>query len=535
MNRSILIVICDFLLVSLLAFSTADLNTVVEEGTRKDVKVDITASQADNHQDLAAVMKLALEDERRSRDRLVGELTQTKDTAGKQQVLLSEREKLLAEERRNRDRLVEELGQTKDTLGKQQVLLSEREKQLADREKLLADRARQIQTYQQNLQTKEQQARQLEQERSALEQRMALTQTNLQNLQQQLQSSTTDALISKEKTAATADELRKQQEQAAALRQQLTQMAASNQVVQAEKQRLSTQLQVAESEKRSATEQLAKSVDEVKIERAEKARLTEHADKLAEGVKTLAANSGDLAHEIRDHRPLAPNTIFNEFVTNRVHARFSAHRPVLFGLDQNKHKETETVLVSDGTNYFALCHIDDTVLSFGDPGFDWESITGTLSRNTAFATIKEMFFHQVDPRVVFIPVSAAQAHDLGCKVYRVAADPYNTQEAVLVGAREGYYGECKFQIDLTTPQYLKMDRSVIRGLFGKFNPSHGDLVFNKSGDLLGVMANSTYCVMLNKFAAAASVHFGEDVRAQRTGQLLTQFFARVSQLPFKLQ
>src|SRR5947209_14791002 len=139
MNRSILIVICDFLLVSLLAFSTADLSTVVDEGTRKEVKVDITASQADNHQDLAAVMKLALEDERRTRDRLVGELTQTKDTAGRQQVMLSEREKLLADERRNRDRLLEELGQTKDTLGKQQVLLSEREKLLADREKLLAD------------------------------------------------------------------------------------------------------------------------------------------------------------------------------------------------------------------------------------------------------------------------------------------------------------------------------------------------------------------------------------------------------------
>ena len=39
-----------------------------------------------------------------------------------------------------------------------------------------------------------------------------------------------------------------------------------------------------------------------------------------------------------------------------------------------------------------------------------------------------------------------------------------------------------------TPEYLKMDHSVVRGLFGKFNPSHGDLVFNKSGELLGVMA-----------------------------------------------
>ncbi len=514
MNRSILIVICDFLLLSLLAFSTVDLNKAVEEGSQPPVKLDLPANQADSRQDLTAVMRLALDDERRNRDRLLNELTQTKDTAGKQQLLLSEREKILADERHAREQIMDELTQTKDTVGKQQTLLTEREK-------ALADRARQIQTYKQNLQAKEEQAHRLEQERGLLEQRMALTETNLQGLRQQLQSSTTDALLSKE--------------QAAGLRQQLKQMEASNQVIQAEKQQLGAQLRVAESEKRSAAEQLTKSMEEVKIERAEKARLTEHADKLAEGVKTLASRSGELAQEIREHRALAPNTIFNEFSTNRVHARFSAHRSGLFGLDLSKRKETETVIVSDGTNNYALCHVEDTGLAFEEPGTDWESITGTLSHNAAFLSIRETVFHFADPRVVLIPVTSAQARELGCKVYRVAADPYNFQEAVIIGAREGYYGECKFQIDLSTPQYLKMDRSVVRGIFGKFNPSHGDLVFNKNGELMGVMANSTYCVMLNKFAPSGSLRFGEDVRAQRTGVLLSQLFTRVNQLPFKLQ
>src|SRR5438105_4896746 len=166
MNRSILIVICDFLLLSLLTFSTVDLNKVTGEGAAQPVKLELTSTQTESRQDLASVMKLALEDERRVHDRLVGELTQTKDAAGRQQILLSEREKLLAEERRNGERLLEELTQSKDTLGKQQNLLTEREK-------LLAERTKQIQTFQQNLQQKEQQASQLEQERSALEQRMA--------------------------------------------------------------------------------------------------------------------------------------------------------------------------------------------------------------------------------------------------------------------------------------------------------------------------------------------------------------------------
>src|SRR2546423_875277 len=170
MNRSILIVICDFLLLSLLTFSTVDLNKVTGEGAAQPMKLDITSTQADTRSDLASVMKLALEDERRTRDRIVGELTQTKDVAGKQQMLLAEREKILAEERRQREQLAQELNQTKDTVGKQQNLLSERDKLLAEREKLLAEGARQIQAYQQSLQLKEQRTQPLEQERTEFEQ-----------------------------------------------------------------------------------------------------------------------------------------------------------------------------------------------------------------------------------------------------------------------------------------------------------------------------------------------------------------------------
>ena len=93
MNRSILIVICDFLLVSLLAFSTVDINKTTSEGVPRQVKLNIATNQADNRQDLAAVMRLALEQEHQGRELLVGELAKTRETAGQQQALLSEREK----------------------------------------------------------------------------------------------------------------------------------------------------------------------------------------------------------------------------------------------------------------------------------------------------------------------------------------------------------------------------------------------------------------------------------------------------------
>ena len=81
MNRSILIVICDFLLVSLLAFSTVDINKVADEGTQRNVRVDIVTNQLESGRDLTAAMKLALTEERKSRDLLLGELTKSRDVA----------------------------------------------------------------------------------------------------------------------------------------------------------------------------------------------------------------------------------------------------------------------------------------------------------------------------------------------------------------------------------------------------------------------------------------------------------------------
>jgi Na+-transporting methylmalonyl-CoA/oxaloacetate decarboxylase gamma subunit len=73
MNRSILIVICDFLLVSLLAFSTVDINKTTKEGVPPQVKTTIATNQIDSRQDLAAVMRLALEQEHKGRELLLGE------------------------------------------------------------------------------------------------------------------------------------------------------------------------------------------------------------------------------------------------------------------------------------------------------------------------------------------------------------------------------------------------------------------------------------------------------------------------------
>ena len=457
MNRSILIVICDFLLLSLLTFST-DVSKMAgeNEGSAATIKVDALPKTGDaSGKDLAEVMKQALGEEQKNREQLQAELARVREAARQQQ-------------------------------------------------------------------------EQLQQKQSNLEQQYATAQANIQVLNQKLQSSATETSMTRKQLAATEVEVQKQSDLAAALREQLAQLAKNNQAALTKEQQLANRLQLAEVEKRAAAEQVALMQRQVQAERAEKAQL-------AEGFKALATNSGALTREIRENRALAPNTIFSDFVTNRVQARLLASRSGFLGMDASKSKTAETVLVTDGTKIFALCHVQDTPLILWNPGTDWAGLSGTLDHNSAQITIHSLSFHVQDPRVVFMPVTKAEAARLGCKIYPISSDPYKFQDAVVIGAQGDYYGQSSFQIDLNTPQYVKLDRNLLKGLFGKFNPSRGDLVFSRNGELLGVMANGTYCLVLRAFTAAATFQFGPDVRAEHTGETLSRLYDHVFNLPLHLQ
>ena len=92
MNRSILIVICDFLLLSLLTFST-DINRMADENTHPPINVTVATNEvADTGKDLAAVMKLALEEERKGHVQLQQQLATARETANQQQAQLNARE-----------------------------------------------------------------------------------------------------------------------------------------------------------------------------------------------------------------------------------------------------------------------------------------------------------------------------------------------------------------------------------------------------------------------------------------------------------
>ncbi|MGD0410425.1 MAG: hypothetical protein ABSC18_01875 [Verrucomicrobiota bacterium] len=472
MNRSILIVICDFFLLSLLAFSTPDMNTVAQKSSPRALTTDLATNRVTARQDLGEVMRLALDEERKYRDAILADLASTRQS--------------------------------------------------------VTQRDQQIQDFRSQLQSTEQQATHLQQEETNLTWQVADAQNRIAALNQQLRAANEETALTKAQRAEMEAEARKQAERAGTLERQLTGLEQTNQLIQAERASLNTQLQVTEAARQSAFTQMSQLQGEVEVQRQVNA-------KLADSVKTLATQSTELAKEIHDNREMAPNEIFEQLTTNRLLASFYGLKKGIFGMDSSKFTQTQILLASDGTNTFALCHVRDTPLNLWSPDTEWKDLSGTLARGAVVFPVDTVSFCSVDPRAVLIPIPAAQARALGCKVYRLSQDPFKFQDAVVAGTQDNYYGECKFQMDLDTPQYVKMDRSSVRGLFGKFNPSTGDLVFSRTGDLLGLMANNNYCLVLRSFNPGLSLRFGPAGNSELTAQTLSTLYAVVFQMPFRLQ
>jgi hypothetical protein len=140
-----------------------------------------------------------------------------------------------------------------------------------------------------------------------------------------------------------------------------------------------------------------------------------------------------------------------------------------------------------------------------------------------------------EARINVVPLDTAAATAFGTRIYSTAKEPFRFSEAVLVGASGDYYGEVEFRLDPTTPGYVKMDKPVLGRLFGKFSPSAGDIVFSKTGEVLGVMVTNNYCVLLDNFSPVGELPFGANVLDQKTSDILAAQKERVLRLPIKLQ
>ena len=462
MNKTLLLIMCDFMLLNLLALTRWEkaepTHTQLETAAPRSA-VNAPAVNAD----MVELMKVSLEDEKAAREKLAAQLSTTQGS------------------------------------------LTEREKNLNA----------------------------LQQQKGQLENTLAAAQTSTRELEQRYTAATQEATMSKEQLAKLQRELEERRAEADRQKAELARMERQNTEARQRIENLNVAVRVAEQEKGLLSQNLTEAKQQVEVERLERAKVQEQTVQLGQNVGQLAAKSGELSKEIRDNRPINPNLIFSEFLANRVQTKITARRPGLFS-PTVRDKDTQTVLVSDGNQVYALMHVSDTPFALSEVATDYDQVSGQLVRGSFNAPISQLQFLQLDPRLIVAPVDSSLVALMGAKVYQLAKEPFKFPDAVLVRADDGRYGETPFRIDQSNSSYVKLDNRIVTRLFGDIAPKRGDLVFSKTGELIGMMVNNDYCAVLGNFTPVYTLKTGDNPEP-KTSTVLGEAYTRLQRLPYKLQ
>jgi X-X-X-Leu-X-X-Gly heptad repeat protein len=421
-----------------------------------------------------------------------------------------------------------------NTVSKDQDLVEAMRQSLAEEQLSRQALERKLNSADSTLASRERSLGQLQTDSQKLTAQLVDTQKSQAELNIKYQSESQENALSRSQLAELQRELEDKKAETERQKQALT--ALEQQQADARKQieGLTVAVAVGQHENQQLVAQTSQLQGQVQTERSERVKVEQATNQLAEGVGQLAENSGELTKEIRDNRPISANVLFNDFLANRVETTFTASRKGLFGTS-TREKETKTVFTTDGKKVYALLDVEDTPFSLREIGSDWEHISVRFDRPPDYkSTGSEIDFLQVDPRVVVVPVDAQQVAALGAKVYPLAADPLKFPEALLISGGGKGYGELGFKLDAAHPGYVRVDNRLFKRLFGDFATSRGDLVFSRTGELLGIMVNSDYCVLLGDFAAMATIPVGDD-KDLHTGSMLDTLSGRVMSMPPELQ
>lgn len=498
MNRSILLVICDFLLLSLLALARFD--QPVEEDP---MGMERALNDPMANQDMIDVLQLSLASERDFRVDLNSELSQTREELEERARLLAEREVKLQEAERTSSQLAEE----KTRLAAERERLEE-EKTRAEKERM--QMARQYEETRSRLQQTEEERLALVRDIGDWRERSAAANERLQNLE--------TALRERERVLSDFE--------------QTSQMLESERrALELEKQGLETQLAVARTESRALSENLNTAISEIELTRAEKALLQEQTSRLTEGVTVLAESTRQIQEDVRQLQPQSLNAIFDNFRNNRVTVLFLTEESGLFGGVQKRQYAIRTLLLDDGERLFAPVHVADTPLTNGN----LRAMEVRLVMGGKQFRLPQVMVMAADPRVVAVGLPKTYLEEDGPKPFKLATDPLRFPEAVLIDSQESYYGESTFRIDESNRGYMRMQNTLFNRLFGEFSPKRGDLVFSKTGEWVGLMVNNRYGVIVPDYNVAFTIRTGNEFRPDETNQFNTVLRNRLQPLGRELQ
>lgn len=485
MNKTLLLILCDFLLLTLLSLVDWEEDSETESASDVEAGEQSVSAMAMMEQDLLDTLKASLEEEKLAQERL-------KDDAA-----------LSRDELDNAARSIEERDAAIQALRGDLETASDREANLAEEKK--------------NLQESSKQANES----------IVVLETKYQSLESKAKQTEAQARMLQEELKEKLEQIKRKEE--ALLQEQVANKEAEDRI-----QELDIQVRVSYEQKKMLQENVETLKGEIVAERTERKELQAQASQMAEGITQLAERSQDLTEEFRSSLPINANTLFSKFNENRIVTTFTSNR-YYRGQNLPDDERAMTILVSDGGAVYALSHLSSTPLGLNKSSLGYRQVRAELVRGEARLVPSVLEFLALDPRIAATPISPDEATLLGGEVFYTALEPFKFSEAILIDEKGEYYGEVEFKLTANTPGYVLMQSKVFSRIFGDFSPTRGDLVFSKTGELLGLMVDNRYCALIDNLLVDEALPLGEQFDNDEFKRVIVSLRNRYEQLPGELR
>ncbi len=530
MNKTLMLVICDFLLLSMLALARFD---PPEE--KPVATLDATASSASAEAELISLLEESLESELESRSNLNEDLSETREDLMEKARILAEREAALAETQKDLELTAAEAK----ALAAEKAKVEEEQRRLAaEKAKLEADRQALANKFE-NTRTKLEDANtervQLAQTLGQLKEESSISKERL--------SQTEEALIAREVALAQREaELKAAKEETTRLNQEREALNQRLEVAQAERSMLQQSLTKEQQEKEQALAHASRLTENVSELGAGVTQLGEGVSQLGagvsqlgQGVTELTQSSETIIEEMDASRPRTMSEIFTRFQNNRATIRFTSLEKPRIGRPEKRSYESKSILISDTTGTYLVTHTADTPFAF----FKYPNSILEVALEVSLAEhtfpINQIAYLSTDPRLIYIPLPKTYVQASGIETFDLALQPERWEEAVLVKNDESNFGRSEFRRLTSSPRFLKMERPALGELFADFASSRGDLAFTKNSQFIGVLTDSKHAVVIDSFLASGAQNLGSAYSTESHIATMARLKDRLRKLPKDVQ
>ncbi len=523
MSKSIMIVICDFLLLSLI--SLANFDSPPSGAAAEQLELQAAAEQrnfADSQ--MLELLKMSLDAERDRRESLDSDVSKLAKAAEENKSLAESRKKSLDE----RERELAEIAKARDELARAKAELERERAAILKKSGELQSRA----------ESSEKRNEKLKNEIIAAGEKLEKSARERIDLERRLGDVKQSDSAARQKLESVQLELKQSRENLERLAAEGDALKSENRAIEAEKQALATRLEVASAKEQIYRENIKRYETLVNIEKNEKEKIREHAETLAVGVGELAAQQEKMTRSVGELRPKTSSEIFAGIKPRLATATLTYVESGIFGKNQTT-VSRRLVPIEMGGKIWLVANSEGTPFApflkkdrqYSEPESMSVSVRGKSFefKPDAVVSLAE------DPRLIAIAVPREFLEKEKIEPLKIPKNTFAFPDCVVVDAQNSKYGQVPFRADFKNADYARLDVGLMQSVFGEFSPSAGDIAISRNGDFAGIVLGGDLAVLLRAATPLKSAGVGAAYSKKSARELVENASSRFAKIPYGLR